>query len=170
MAKGRSGGDSKTRRKYMLRLLGEILTGKPEDTYHNVHMERGHVLESEARDLYAMLAEVEPKKVGFIRNFGAGCSPDSLVDTRGMVEIKSKLPSIQLEVILAGEIPTEHKAQLQGQLWVAEREWVDFVSYWPGLKPFVKRVYRDEPYIAAMKIAVEDFNAELQALRLKVAA
>ena len=46
-------------------------------------------------------------------------------------------------------------------MWVAEREWWDFVSYWPTLPLFVKRVYRDEKYISEIAAAVEAFNAEL---------
>ncbi len=81
-----------------------------------------------------------------------------------MVEIKTKLPHLQLDVLLAGELPEDHKAQCQGQLWVAEREWVDFVSYWPKLPLFVTRVYRDEEYIGALANAVSSFNYELQSL------
>ena len=54
MARGR-GGESKTRRTYMLKLIGERLTGQPMESYTNAHMERGKVMEAEARDLYAMV-------------------------------------------------------------------------------------------------------------------
>jgi hypothetical protein len=77
---------------------------------------------------------------------------------------------LQVELLLAGEIPEDHKAQCQGGLWVCEREWLDFISYWPGLRPFVKRVYRDERYIAALKIAVTDFLAEMDSIRERLAA
>jgi hypothetical protein len=49
-------------------------------------------------------------------------------------------------------------------LWVAEREWIDFVSYWPKLPLFVTRTYRDEEYIAKLAAAVDQFNAELAEL------
>ena len=42
MAKGRSGGDSKTRATYMRKLAGEVLTGKPMDSFCNAHTDRGH--------------------------------------------------------------------------------------------------------------------------------
>ena len=51
MAKGRSGGDSKTRQTYLYKLAGERLTGEPMDNFSNHHMERGHAMEPEARQL-----------------------------------------------------------------------------------------------------------------------
>lgn len=176
MAKGKGNTPSVTRRKYMMRLLGEIITGKAEETYTNQHMERGKAMEDEARVAYAFIHEVEPQRIGFVRNAslikGAilGYSPDSFVPPRGGVEIKTKLASIQLEVLIAEEVPTEHVPQLQGGLWVAELDWIDFVSYWPGLPPFIKRVYRDDPYIANMKIAVEDFLGEMEGFKQRFAA
>lgn len=168
LAKGRGGGESKTRRTYMLKLIGERLTHEPMENYSNVHMERGKAMEAEARDLYQMIAELECQQVGFLRRGDAGCSPDSLVGESGMLEIKTKLPHLQLDCILYDELPAEHRAQCQGQLWIAEREWVDFVSYWPGLPLFAKRVFRDEPYIARLAEAVRAFNAEMEETIAKV--
>lgn len=161
MATGRGGGESKTRLTYMRKLAGEIVTGEPAEGYSNHHMERGKEMEPEARDLYAFLRDVEPQQIGFIRNGQKGCSPDSLVDANGMVEIKTKLPHLQIECILRETTPAEHKAQCQGALWVAEREWIDFVSYWPKLPLFVVREYRDEEYIKKLAQAVDEFNDEL---------
>jgi hypothetical protein len=75
MAKGRDGGDSKTRRTYMMKLAGEILTGEPMDSFSNEHTERGHEMEPDARNLYAFMRDCEPQCVGFIRNGQKGCSP-----------------------------------------------------------------------------------------------
>jgi hypothetical protein len=161
MASGRGGGESKTRRTYMLKLAGEILTGEPMEGFTNVHMERGKVMEDEARDLYAFMQDAEPQTVGFIINGNKGCSPDSLIGTDGACEIKTKLPHLQIDALLRDEVPAEHKAQCQGVLWVAEREWIDFVSYWPGLPLLVKRMVRDEEYIKQLSDAVDQFNTEL---------
>ena len=168
MAKGKGGGESKTRRTYMLKLIGERLTEEPAYSYSNDHMERGKVMEAEARNWYQFHTDADLRQVGFIRTDAAGCSPDSLIGNAGMVEIKTKLAHLQLDLLLAGEVPSEHKAQIQGQLWVAEREWVDFVSYWPKLPPFVKRIYRDEPYIVQMAAAVRQFNAEMDELMARI--
>lgn len=168
LAKGKGGGESKTRRTYMLKLVGERITSQPKYDYHNDHMERGKEMEQEARDLYAMVADTEPAKVGFMRRGEAGCSPDSLVGDVGLLEIKTKLAHLQLEVLLSDRLPSEHIPQIQGQLWIAEREWVDFVSYWPGLPLFAKRVFRDEEYITTLATAVRAFNDEMQELIARV--
>jgi hypothetical protein len=168
MAKGRGGGESVTRRTYMLKLIGERMTGEPAYSYSNIHMERGKSMEAEARALYSMVSDLEPVQVGFLRRGDAGCSPDSLVGDDGMLEIKTKLPHLQLDCILYDELPSEHRAQCQGQLWIAEREWVDFVSYWPGLPLFAKRVYRDEEYIRKLAEAVRAFNAEMEETIAKI--
>ena len=161
---GRGGGDSKTRRTYMLKLMGERLTGDPMYHYSNDHMERGHDQEPDARNLYAFQTDLEPVPVGFIKNGPVGCSPDSLVGDKGMLEIKTKLAHLHLEVLLGETVPNEHMAQIQGQLWVAEREWCDFVSYCPKLPIFVKRVERDEAFIDRIKKAVDLFERELVTL------
>ena len=91
-----------------------------------------------------------------------GYSPDCLVDSNGLVEIKTKLPKYQIELLLTDELPQEHVAQCQGGLWVSEREWIDFVSYWPGMPLFVKRAYRDEAMIRIIAERVETFYEELE--------
>lgn len=151
-----------------MKLLGERLTGEPAEQFTNRHTERGKLFEDEARDLYCLIEDVEPERVGFIRNGDTGCSPDSLIGTIGMVEIKTKLPHLQLDCLLRDQLPPEHLAQCQGQLWIAEREWVDLVSYWPGLPLFVKRVHRDEAYIRQLKTEVDAFNAELLVLESRI--
>lgn len=156
--------DKATRQAYMRKLAGEVLTGEPMESYQNAHMERGKIMEDEARDLYAFMHSVDPMRVGFIRNGNAGCSPDSLIEEAGGLEIKSALPHIQIERLEAGEVPSEHRAQVQGNIWLAEREWWDFVSYCPRLPLFVKRVYRDDGYIATLSGAVNQFNEELSEL------
>jgi len=168
LAKGRGGGESVTRRKYMLTLAGEIITGQVADKWEgNRHTERGKAMEGEARDAYALIADVVPVQVGFLRRGRVGCSPDSLVGEDGALEIKSKLPHLQLEVLESGEVPPEHIPQIQGQLWVSGRDWCDFVSYWPGLPIFIKRVTRDVDYIARLSVAVSEFVADVDRIVAK---
>lgn len=153
--------DKKTRATYMMKLAGEIITGEPMESYSNVHMERGKVQEDEARDLYAFMMDVDPIRVGFIRTDSAGASPDSLIGEKRGLEIKTALPHIQIERLKAGVMPPEHKAQVQGNLWISGREVWDFVSYCPKLPMLCVPVERDEKYIAEIATAVDEFNAEL---------
>lgn len=161
MAKGKGGGESLTRRTYLHKLAGEIITGEPADSYSNHHMERGKALEPEARNLYAFLKDCEPECVGFISDGAKGCSPDALVGAAGLLEIKTKLPHLLIDALLRDEFLPEHKAQCQGALWIAEREWIDLAVFWPGLPLYVKRAVRDEPFIKDLAAHVDRFNAEL---------
>lgn len=164
LAKGKDGGKSVGRATYMMKLAGEILTGEPMEAYSNVHMERGKLLEDEARDGYAFMRDVDPARVGFVRNGNRGCSPDSLIGDNGGLEIKTALPHIQIDRLIKGTLPPEHKAQVQGNIWLCEREWWDFVSYCsPRLPLLIVRVPRDDGYIANLAGAVDQFNAELAA-------
>lgn len=165
-------GEGKTRRRYMLDLAGERLTGRLTEGFSNEHTERGHAMEDDARQMYAFQQDADPVRVGFVRNetIRAGASPDSLLGERGLLEIKTKLPALQLDVLELNRLPPDHVAQVQGQLWVTGRDFCDFVSFWPGLPLFVKRVERDEAYLKALAQAVADFNGELDALVAKYTA
>lgn len=161
-ARARGASPSQARLKYLRTLAGEIIRGTPEDEgFTNAHMERGKLMEAEARDLYAFARGVDPVEVGFVRRGNAGASPDSLIGDVGGLEIKTALAHIQIERLQKNELPTEHKAQVQGNLWITERAWWDFVSYSPGLPPLIVRVERDEAYIAKIAAAVKKFNEDL---------
>lgn len=166
--KGPRGGIPKGRQTYMYKLAGEIFSGEPMESYSNDNMARGRERETEARDLYSFLRNIEPTKVGFVRNGNCGASPDALIGDSGLWENKDAMPHIQIARLLASELPPEHKAQCQGQLMVCQREWVDFMSYSRGLPPLIIRVERDEPYIAAMKIDIDEFVDELNALTKQI--
>lgn len=180
LAKGKDkkpdGSTSKTRRAYMLKLVGEILSGEVAEGYSNGHMERGKAMEAELRARYALQnLDVDPMPVGFIRNtlkggLVIGCSPDSLIGTNGGLEIKSALPHIQVERLLADELPPEHKPQVQGSMWVAEREWWDFVSGWPRLPLLVKRIYRDDSYIVLIERETRAFVEEMNEVEKRIRA
>lgn len=154
-------GQGKTRASYMRRLAAERITGTPLETFTTPAMERGHLLEDEARQLYAFMRDAEPQQVGFIRCHGAGCSPDSLLGDDGMLEIKTQRGDLLIETILKDDFPSVHVAQVQGQLWVAGREYCDLMVYWPGMPPFVKRAHRDEKYISDLSTALREFSDEL---------
>jgi hypothetical protein len=170
MANGRGGGESVSRRDYLLKLAGELVSGEPMENYSNAFMRRGKDMEDEARKFYSFLTSAEPKQIGFIKNGNKGCSPDSLIDEDGMLEVKTHAAHIMVELILKDDFPPRHLAQCQGQLWVAEREWLDLICYWPGFPPFVKRIFRDSAYIRQLSIAVEQFNCELAEIVERVRA
>jgi YqaJ-like viral recombinase domain len=157
-------GEGKTRRTYMYKLIGEQLTGEPQDAFTTVHTERGKIMEAEAREM-VFFDYPDVQQVGFIRRElptgFVGCSPDALIGPDGMLEIKTKLPHLQIAVIKEDRLPPEHVAQCQGALWVTGRKWIDFISYWPGLPLFGKRVYPDLDYFKALEAALTTFHMEM---------
>lgn len=162
MAKGKDGGASVTRKKYLYKLAGEIISGEPaSDGYANGNMERGKIMEEEAADFYGFTRDVELVRVGFMRNGSKGASPDRLIGKNGLLQVKTSLPHILIELLLKDQFPIEHMAQCQGELWVSEREWLDLIVYWPNVPKLVKRITRDDKYIATMSAAVDLFNSEL---------
>ena len=143
---------------YMDQLIGERITEEAAELpFQTKATIRGHEQEGVALSLYESREEVKVQKVGIILNRGIGYSPDGLVGTDGLIEIKTKLPKFQVGVILSGEVPKEHVAQCQGGLWASDREWIDFISYWPGMPLFVKRAHRDEAMFRKIAERVKSF-------------
>jgi hypothetical protein len=169
---------SKSVDKYVSQLIAEIITGQPTETFKgNVHTERGHTLEQEAADYYAMVKRVDLTPVGFCLTDDEmiGCSPDRLVGDDGMLEIKTCLPHIMIEYYekkdTEATLEQDHKPQTQTGLYVTQRRWIDTMLYCPGMKPIIVRSLRQGDYIMDMvrltKSAHKSMQARLQALREK---
>jgi hypothetical protein len=162
MARGRGGGLSLTRAKYLRQLAAEIVTDDPmPEGYISADMERGRIMENEARNYFTLIRQEQPQRVGFIRNGNKGASPDSLLGTNSGLEIKSAAPHVQIERLEQDRLPLEYVCQVQGSMWVAEREHWEFISYCPKLPPLIVTVDRDEDKIAQIAEAVDMFNEEL---------
>jgi len=157
---------------YMMRLVAEKQQGKPQDSFHNKSMENGQVYEEHARKYYEDMFGVVVQQVGFIKWGQIGCSPDGLVGDDGGVEIKCSDGPTHYRIILADKMPTAHIPQIQGNIWVAEREWLDFISYdpWGQFKPFYcKRIFRDDQYIDnILAPACKQFLEELNDLNQRI--
>jgi len=160
------------RARYMRQLAGEILTEEPMETYKNAKMERGKEHEPDLRKRYAFDHDVDIEQVGFLRSnmIATGCSPDGLVGVDGMIEIKSTEPDLLIELLDSGRAPTQHMAQIQGNLWITGRDWCDLVIGWPKLPLFTVRVKRDEPYMANLRRELERFNQELHEMVERIKA
>lgn len=163
-------GQGKTRAAYMRRVVAERLTGKPAETYKNGHMERGLEQEPFARMAYEALTGEPVEIVPFIKHatLMAGCSPDGLVGDDGGAQFKCVIPTVQIETIQAGGYPSEHRAQIQGELWISGRKWWDFVCHSPdmpaNLRTYIFRVQRDEPYILNLAAEVTVFLREVDVM------
>lgn len=155
-------GAGKTRRTLLLKKAGERITGNPSESYSNEHMERGKEQETTARELYIAHTGAEVVECGFMKDGKIGYSPDGLVGDNGLVEIKSRLAHIQADTLLSDSVPSENMAQIQGGLWISKREWLDYVSYTPGMPLFIKRVFPDLVYLETLVKELKAFEIELQ--------
>lgn len=162
-------GEAATRRNYRVKLALERITGKPaEETFKSQPMLDGTAREPIARSLYEFRHDTIIDEVGFCLHDRQHCgvSPDGLVGSNGLIEIKCPTPAVHLEYLMRADAPPEYKAQMQGQLWVMEREWVDFCTFNPDFPENsrfrVIRVYRDEPYIAQLAASVDRFMEEVE--------
>jgi hypothetical protein len=142
-------------------LVAERITGHVEPIHENADMLRGTLDEPYARDIYSE-HYAPAAEVGFMvrddLGFKLGYSPDGLVDDDGLIEIKSRRQKKHLATILADEVPLENMAQIQTGLLVTGRSWLDYVSYSGGMPLFVKRVYPDQKWFAAITEAVQTFE------------
>jgi hypothetical protein len=178
MASGRGGGESMMREQLMNTLAAEIYTGGREETYKSRDMERGNEMEPIARDHYSFISGVEVSQVGFVRRtihrpvgpLIVGCSPDAFVGDERVLEIKTLKQSRMIALIKKGLPPTEHRAQVQGLLWVTGRRTCDLMFFCQGLPDMIFKYDRDETYIRELCNAVEVFDYELYRLVDKIRA
>lgn len=157
--------------KYINQLLAEWVIGRPLTDFQSGWMERGHEIEDEARNWYALMRDVEPQTVGFVYSDDdrmVGCSPDALIGDDGMLEIKAPSPWWQMAYLRDGKVPKTYRPQTQGQLYVTGRRWCDFLAYHPDLPPLLVRAHRDEAYIAALDKLVRAFVRDLLAARTEL--
>lgn len=165
------GEPSKQAQKYLYKLAGERVSGKPEDTYQNAAMTRGIEMEAEAADLYEIMFDVKAEQVGICyadeRKLYA-CSPDRLIGADGGLEIKCPQIHTHVGYLIDGVLPTEYFQQVQGELHVTGREWFDFMSYYPGLKPLIVRVHRDEPFLKRLGPALNGFCEALDEIAERI--
>ena len=162
LSKGRGTTPSKTAETYMMELLAEKLTGETKPFFENDAMRWGTETEPQARAMYELKSGYDVKEVAFIEhNEFIGVSPDGLVTDKGMLEIKCPTTITQVKRALTDDYSKDYYTQIQCQLWVAERDWCDFVSFDPRLDVdagyLLQRVSRDGEFIKNMETKSYDF-------------
>ena len=163
---------SKQWREYACVLIAERLLQQIIEFYNSPAMERGLIVEADAVDWYEFDQDVTTQRVGFITDddHTMGCSPDRLVDAEGLLEIKAPLPHTQVEYWISGEISERFRPQLQGQLYISQRSWVDIVCWHDVLPKLVMRVEADEKFIEALDRELRIFNYFIDRVMEKIHA
>ena len=164
------GKPSKQWREYACLLIAERILQRKIEFYNSPVMERGLIVEAEAADWYEFDHDATVQRVGFITddNRTVGCSPDRLVGEHGLLEIKAPLPHTQVDYWISGEVNERFRPQLQGQLYVSQRSWVDIVCWHDVLPKVVMRVEPDEQFIKALDHELQIFNLFIERVMEKI--
>jgi len=163
-------------RDYQAQIVAEILTGKPQGSnFTNAAMEFGTENEPFARSAYEVATGFTVDEVGLVLHptiDRAGASPDGLVGSDGLVEIKCPKVATHLAYICAGVVPTKYKNQMLWQMACTERDWCDFISFRPELPErlqlFIVRFKRDEVEINKLTTAVKAFLVQADEMLKKL--
>lgn len=144
------------------RISGELLDEGSFDTWA---MKRGREMEPEARLAHEEAKGILVEEAGIATTDDSlfGASVDGLIDNDGASEYKCFVsPESLMPILLDGDL-SKVIDQVQGQLWVTERLWSDFVLYCPALKPIGKdltiiEVKRDDNFIEELEADMLEFN------------
>jgi putative phage-type endonuclease len=161
-------GYSTSRANYMAQLVVERMTNQVAESFTNAAMEWGIENEGFARAAYESKTGVLVDEVGAIDHptiAMSAASPDGLVGDDGCLEIKCPNTATHIDTVLGGEIAKKYYDQMQWQMTCTGRSWCDFVSYDPrmpeGLQLFVKRVPKNDTYLAELEVEVVQFLKEV---------
>lgn len=169
MATGKNGNTLAGYKNYLAQLVIERLTGQPVDIYQSKEMLWGTEYEPTARLFYELATGDSVEETGFLKHdeLAAGASPDGLVNSDGLVEIKCPNTSTHLETLHSEKVPKQYYWQMQGQMWITGRAWCDYVSFDPRLPENARlkiiRVNRNQDDIDLLQVTVKKFLDEVEA-------
>lgn len=154
----------------LYRVAYEKITGeRVEGGFKSAAMQRGNDLEPFARLWYETEKNVFVDEVGFIEhNEWIGYSPDGLVNDNGLIEIKCLEYLAHMDSLIKKNYPTKYRFQMQGGLWITEREYCDYVGYHDKLESIVIRVNRDEKLIKELGTRLNECVDEVQEIINKI--
>ena len=119
---------------YVQECVAEKITGlRAKDDFTSKYTEWGNDNEPIAKGIYNEVMNVKIADSSYIpHDYNFGGSPDGLIGTDGIIEIKCPYTiTAHLDHIM-GDISKEYHWQMIGYLIITGREWIDFVSYHPG--------------------------------------
>jgi putative phage-type endonuclease len=158
------------RANYAAQLVSERLTGRPADSFTNAAMQWGIDTEAQARAMYELETGNGVIECGFFDHpeiAMSGASPDGLIGTDGLIEIKCPNSATHIATLRGAGIDGKYIKQMQWQMACTGTQWCDFVSFDPRLpdemQMHITRVERDEEMLADISAHVTEFLAEVDA-------
>jgi hypothetical protein len=166
------GNPSKQWREYACVLIAERILQHRIEFYNSPAMERGLIVEAEAADWYEFDQDLTVQRIDFITDDErtTGCSPDRLVGDGGLLGVKAPLPHTQVEYWISGELSERFRPQLQGQLYITQRSWVDILCWHDVLPKLIMRVEPDDKFIKALDRELRIFNYFIEGVMEKIRA
>lgn len=175
----KSGAPSKGCISYAHDTARERVGGKAPSKFTNSAMKFGTEQEPLARLAYEAATGNLVEEVGFFTTEDGlfGLSPDGLIGSDGVLEVKTMVSSDTLfDAMVEGDI-SEYLDQCTGYLWLLGRQWVDLVLWAPDLEPLglhmkIIRITRDESAIEALEADLMKFAGMVREYesKLRVAA
>ena len=164
----RDGRPLQARDDYLAEIVAERLTGQTYEHYVSAPMQWGTDTEPYAKAEYELRFDCRIEEAGFVEHptiSAAGASPDGYIDDDGLIEVKCPNTATHIKTRITGSIDEKYIAQMQWQLDCTGRDYCMFVSDDPRLpeqyQMWVKRVDRDEAFLADARQKVEAFLAEV---------
>lgn len=147
-------------------LAAERCAGRSQDGgYVNAAMQWGINHEASARRWYERQYSCRVGEIGFVvhrvHDF-VGVSPDGLVGDDGLVEIKCPQMKTFRRVMESRAMPLRYRWQVQGQLWVCGRDWLDFVCFYPPGQGIALRIERDEDDFDRLESRCIEVNRDVE--------
>jgi len=156
------------RETYIHELVAERMTETTQEHYVSAAMERGTILEDEARRWYELRTGRTVTQVGVVfqnkwRKWA--CSPDGLWEDRGM-EIKCPLRQTIVKYLIDGKPPGDHMIQMQAGMWITGLEKWDYVLYTDeqNIPSVIWTVEREEKFMSAFDKFLQPFCEEVEAM------
>lgn len=167
----KNGEPSKKCLGYAMDVSRERAGGKAGEVFVNAAMRFGTEQEPYARSAYEAKTGRFVDEAGFITTGDGkfGVSVDGLIESDGIIEIKTMVSSDTLfTAVVSGDI-SEYVDQCNGAMWLLGRQWVDLVLWAPDLKAIgreltIVRINRDDNAIEAMEADLMDFERRVSRL------
>jgi putative phage-type endonuclease len=164
-----------TAKSYVMEIVTEILTGESQNGFENEATDWGTLNEPLAIETYELMTFNEVQEVGFVEmSEWVGGSPDGLVGENGMIEVKCPHKTHNhIKYLLGDNVPKNYYAQIQGNLWITNRTWCDFISYDPRIQNvdkqlYIKRIERDEEFIKNLESKINLMIQEINCIIDKI--
>lgn len=163
---------------YCRQLFLESILPMNRETFISADMERGILLEPDAREYYEKTTGQTVDLVAFVEGTKySGCSPDGLIGKDGGLECKCPNDKTYLNYLLdeTGDIsclPKEYYNQVQMCLMITKRKWWDLAFYNPNFTNnplIVHRIYPDLEIYDKLKKGLKEGEKIIKQINKKYA-